>query len=290
MSKKTKAWLWTLLARCTPDKHWKAAWTKDGFLVSMYVGEVDHKKKKHKIITNIFGSPTTTITTTTTATTTTTTATITNTTTATTTTATITTWQPVTPFAIPVPPSPTTATNTTTTTTTTATITRWQPVTPFAIPVPPSLHNLSSLNTTNSSVLSSPSLNTSLSPISSLSSSPSTQDSPYTTKALSDLNVTDLRYICGQYNIKPGRKRKHELINHMAQILNPSVSEESDFKMLQSQIDTTFYATEPLQHSFYRTNFNAVDLHDRYWYKIPYSYQIRKWHSAYFFSLLKVDH
>ena len=257
MSKKTKAWLWTLLARCTPDKHWKAAWTKDGFLVSMYVGEVDHKKKKHKIITNIFGSPTTTITTTTTATTTTTTATITNTTTA---------------------------------TTTTATITTWQPVTPFAIPVPPSLHNLSSLNTTNSSVLSSPSLNTSLSPISSLSSSPSTQDSPYTTKALSDLNVTDLRYICGQYNIKPGRKRKHELINHMAQILNPSVSEESDFKMLQSQIDTTFYATEPLQHSFYRTNFNAVDLHDRYWYKIPYSYQIRKWHSAYFFSLLKVDH
>jgi len=74
----------------------------------------------------------------------------------------------------------------------------------------------------------------------------------------------------------------------MAQILNPSDSAVSQLNAIETQIDKTFYGTEPLQHSFYRTNFNGVDLHDRYWYKISYNYQIRNWHSAFFFCLLKV--
>jgi len=46
ISKKVKPWLWQLLSTGTPDKHWKAAWTKEGLLASMFCGEVDHKTKK----------------------------------------------------------------------------------------------------------------------------------------------------------------------------------------------------------------------------------------------------
>jgi len=110
----------------------------------------------------------------------------------------------------------------------------------------------------------------------------------YSVGSLSDLIVTDLREICAKHNIRVGRKRKHELIDYMVQILNPTQSAESEFTELKSKIDSTFFATEPPQHTFYRTHFNGVDLHDRYWYKIPYNYQVRNWQTAYFFGILKV--
>jgi len=54
MSSKTKPWLWELLSRCTRNKCWKAAVYQENFIVSLYVGEKDNKKKKHKLLTNDF--------------------------------------------------------------------------------------------------------------------------------------------------------------------------------------------------------------------------------------------
>jgi len=59
-------------------------------------------------------------------------------------------------------------------------------------------------------------------------------------------------------------------------------------KKTLAQIDSSFASGEAEQHSFYKDHFNGVDLHDRYWYKLAYSYQIRDWTTVYFFALLKV--
>jgi len=268
MSKKSKEWMWTLLSRCTPDKHWKAAWTKDGLLMSMYVGEVDHKSKKHKIITNVFKPPTPT---------------------------------PLrTPMATPTPtpiPIPITSTQTQTLTPSISIpfhIQTFQPVLTHPIPYPlipqrvPSYLPSSNVTFTSPTSVTSSLFTTLDTSTSSTASTASTQSTSYSVAALNELTVPELREICDQYNIRPGKKRKHDLITHMAQILNPSDSAVSQLNAIETQIDKTFYGTEPLQHSFYRTNFNGVDLHDRYWYKISYNYQIRNWHSAFFFCLLKL--
>jgi len=34
--------------------------------------------------------------------------------------------------------------------------------------------------------------------------------------------------------------------------------------------------------------FNAVDLHDRYWYNFPYNYKVKNWKIAFLFNIMKV--
>jgi len=120
------------------------------------------------------------------------------------------------------------------------------------------------------------------------SSMNSTSSAAYTVESLHQFNVEKLREICSKFNIRPGRKRKHELIEHMVSLINPSASEETEFASLKMEINNSINNGEPPQHAFYRKYFNGVDLHDRYWYKISYNYHVRKWQAAYFFCIFKV--
>jgi len=116
----------------------------------------------------------------------------------------------------------------------------------------------------------------------------STSSAAYTVESLHQFNVEKLCEICSKFNIRPGRKRKHELIEHMVSLINPSASEETEFASLKMEINNSINNGEPPQHAFYRKYFNGVDLHDRYWYKISYNYHVRKWQAAYFFCIFKV--
>jgi len=75
----------------------------------------------------------------------------------------------------------------------------------------------------------------------------------------------------------------------MARILNPSQNEDNKVQQLLQTIKSTHFQQEPAQHQFYRTYFNSVDLHDRFWYKIQYNYQVKSnWRVAYLFAVMKV--
>jgi len=74
----------------------------------------------------------------------------------------------------------------------------------------------------------------------------------------------------------------------MVRTINPDPSEEAKFKNILSQIEKAEIETEPPHHSLYRDKFNGVDLHDRYWYKLNYNYQVKNWHTVYAFCLFKV--
>jgi len=75
----------------------------------------------------------------------------------------------------------------------------------------------------------------------------------------------------------------------MESVLNPTTTEEIKVQNLLKEIDTTYFSSEPLQHQFYRQYFNAIDCHDRYWYKLPYNYQVKSnWKTVYLFCILKV--
>jgi len=112
----------------------------------------------------------------------------------------------------------------------------------------------------------------------------------YTAEYLSTKSVAQLREICAQHNIRPGSgKRKAELISTMEYILNPSETEDTQLRQLLHNISNTKFDTEAKQHQLYREKFNAVDLHDRYWYKLPYNYQVKSsWKAAYLFAVMKI--
>jgi len=65
------------------------------------------------------------------------------------------------------------------------------------------------------------------------------------------------------------------MISTLVDILNPTTDDTNRATTLLKEIDKASFTTPPLQHEFYQMHFNAVDLHDHYWYQLPYNYKVK---------------
>jgi len=103
---------------------------------------------------------------------------------------------------------------------------------------------------------------------------------------LESLTVPKLKEICGAFNIRPGNKRKAELIEHMVTILSIEGSVETE--VLMKKLDTVQNTNPAVHHLHYKKHFNGVDLVDRMWYRLPYNYSVKNWNTAYFYGIFKM--
>jgi len=103
---------------------------------------------------------------------------------------------------------------------------------------------------------------------------------------LNSKTVKSLRDLCKQHNIRPGKRKKMDLALHIYQVLtNPERIPKRDTVL--KELRKSFH-TDASHHIFYRENFNAVDLHDRFWYSFNYNYIVKDWKQTYFFALFKM--
>ena len=99
--------------------------------------------------------------------------------------------------------------------------------------------------------------------------------SPYTQAYLEEQTVPNLRALCTENRVKPSGRNKAALIQHMLEVLSPS--NQSVFSHCLKDITDTSHAEPSPIHPFYKKNFNAVDLHDKQWYIIPWGFRINHW-------------
>jgi len=83
-------------------------------------------------------------------------------------------------------------------------------------------------------------------------------------------SVKELRIICKENNIRPGRRLKRKLAEHIFTVLN-NVNRQERSKEIENDLSHCFYE-DALHHTFYRENFNAVNLHNRHWYSFIFCY------------------
>jgi hypothetical protein len=81
-----------------------------------------------------------------------------------------------------------------------------------------------------------------------------------------------------------GTKRK--LAERIISICHPSSSQQNERKALLEKIDQTKFATEPIHHDYYRSNFNCVDLVNRLWYQFCFSFHVYDWRQKMLLSIL----
>ncbi len=66
-----------------------------------------------------------------------------------------------------------------------------------------------------------------------------------------------------------------------------SVRKDKIERMFQKLIDSKRKGTSPIG-KHYRSHFNLLDLHDRYFYKVVYPHRILNWHTALALDLINV--
>ena len=120
---------------------------------------------------------------------------------------------------------------------------------------------------------------------SSLAQADNTQPSPYSNSYLRSQKVPELRAICATHKIAPGRRNKHQLIEHMEQVLQPS--NQSIFASTLQTITSTSYSDNPVHHNHYHATFNSVDLSDRNWHRFKWSFRTNHWRTKMFLACEK---
>jgi len=78
----------------------------------------------------------------------------------------------------------------------------------------------------------------------------------YTIEELKSKTVQELPVICKKFNIRPGKRLKGELGNHIYSIVNDTKRSEKIASMNNNLKDIEFSNT-PLHHIWYKTNFNT---------------------------------
>lgn len=99
-----------------------------------------------------------------------------------------------------------------------------------------------------------------------------TDPGQYSEEKLNKMKLVDFKILARQKGIKPGSLNKVLLVKKMLAILN---KQETTLKKLLSAMENQNFSGKPDHHSFYRSHFNAVDLHDRRWYK--FTFHVKNW-------------
>eukprot|EP00005_Dracoamoeba_jomungandri_P002532 CAMPEP_0174255940 /NCGR_PEP_ID=MMETSP0439-20130205/5217_1 /TAXON_ID=0 /ORGANISM="Stereomyxa ramosa, Strain Chinc5" /LENGTH=171 /DNA_ID=CAMNT_0015338329 /DNA_START=409 /DNA_END=921 /DNA_ORIENTATION=+ len=105
----------------------------------------------------------------------------------------------------------------------------------------------------------------------------SSEECEWNWELLMNKTVKQLKEICVTKKIRPGKRKKKELVAHMLDILNMRPQDETYLKAQLDAIRATQHTDSPLPHEIYKTHFNSVDLMSRKLYQDNYSYHVKKW-------------
>jgi len=110
----------------------------------------------------------------------------------------------------------------------------------------------------------------------------------YSIDYLTTKTVNDLRKICSEYNIRPGKRNKAKLVEHIFTVLQDPKRRATESETMIKELHQTIFLNDPIHHLFYRSHFNSIDIHDRMWYRFCYGYRVFNWRLVYTMNLLKV--
>ena len=100
------------------------------------------------------------------------------------------------------------------------------------------------------------------------------------------MKIKDLKNLCIKFNIRTAKKNKSEIINHINELHQKH--DENTVNNVLKDIENGELNYFPNHHEHYRSFFNGVDLHNRFWYKFYFGYHVKHWQTVYLFSIIKV--
>lgn len=98
--------------------------------------------------------------------------------------------------------------------------------------------------------------------------------------------MKQLKGLYHENKMRPKQKRKKELVNELRIVLNSN--NETTFSSQLKEISDTQHHGPPTHHDIYRSNFNSIDLHDRYWHRFRYYYKTHNWRTKIIMGILTV--
>lgn len=107
----------------------------------------------------------------------------------------------------------------------------------------------------------------------------------FTLPALLKMTLHELRELAKRNNVRPGGK-KEVLANRIVNLCNPPALQVDKQNAVLDDANRAIHLSIPPHHSLYRANFNGVDLHNRYWYRFPFSFRCCNWRSKMVLSIL----
>ena len=121
-------------------------------------------------------------------------------------------------------------------------------------------------------------------------SEPSTAQQPttgrvYTMEFLMGHTGAQLKEIAKVEKVRPTGSKK-VIAERIIQVCNPSAMQQSTQQHTLSLFDDKKFASEPPHHNYYRSHFNGVDLHNRYWYAFSFSFKVNHWRTKLLLSML----
>jgi len=100
---------------------------------------------------------------------------------------------------------------------------------------------------------------------------------------LQKLNLDALKEICKDLGLKSSGKLKSDIIKEIIEAKKVSNEQSSRFLAALQQSSSK---ESPPHHTKYRDAFNAIDIHDKKWYKLQNHHAITKWKPKFIFALL----
>jgi hypothetical protein len=90
--------------------------------------------------------------------------------------------------------------------------------------------------------------------------------------------VKELRLIQREHNIRSSSKHKKEdIIKLILLRLSPTLEEKTQQEKVLEMIEKTAHPSPAPLTSLYKSIFNGVDIHDKYWYKHRNTYRTTNW-------------
>jgi len=68
---------------------------------------------------------------------------------------------------------------------------------------------------------------------------------------------------------------KGELIENIQSVLLDPRREDKTKELIEA-LNNNLHKSAAIHHEWYKQNFNSVDLHNRYWYKLHYGYKVSR--------------
>ena len=86
-------------------------------------------------------------------------------------------------------------------------------------------------------------------------------------------------------NLRSSNKKKSEVIE---MILQAQQVPEGEVERLKYKLSRNHLNSTDIVHKYYASNFNLIDVIDRYWYDINSHHKIDSWESKFIISLLEM--
>lgn len=110
-------------------------------------------------------------------------------------------------------------------------------------------------------------------------------EEPFTEANLQSKNMKSLKEITKKMNLRSSNKKKSEVIE---MILQAQQVPEGEVERLKYKLSRNHLNSTDIVHKYYASNFNLIDVIDRYWYDINSHHKIDSWESKFIISLLEM--